>query len=138
MSAAADLPVWAAVLVGLFLVSGAGLALVGSLGLLRMSDFHARMHPPTIGTSFGTVGIAVASMIFFTMLEARPVVHELLIVVFITLTTPVSLILLVTASKHRLPPDKGGRRPEGPGKPADEDGGLPLQSPAGVSASKEL
>ncbi|MGE0666161.1 MAG: monovalent cation/H(+) antiporter subunit G [Sphingomonadales bacterium] len=107
MSAAVELPVWAAALVGMLLVSGAGLAFVGSLGLLRMRDFYARLHPPTIGTSFGTLTIGVASMIFFTMLESRLVIHELLIVSFVTLTTPISLILLVTASRHRVPPNDG-------------------------------
>jgi multicomponent K+:H+ antiporter subunit G len=116
---AADLPIWVAVLTGIFLVLGATLAFIGSLGLLRMPDFYARIHPPTIGTSFGTAGIAIASMIFFTALESRLAIHELLIMVFVVLTTPVSLMMLVAASRHRMPPDNGGRQSTEPRPPRD-------------------
>ena len=35
--------------------------------------------------------LLLASMIFFSVLQTRPVLHEVLIVVFVTLTTPVRL-----------------------------------------------
>ena len=37
----------------------------------------------------------------FSVLEARPVVHEILIAIFVTLTTPVTLMLLARAALHR-------------------------------------
>ncbi len=49
------LPLWAAVPAAILLICGGLLALIGSLGLLRMKDFYARMHPPTLGTTLGTV-----------------------------------------------------------------------------------
>ena len=42
-------------------------------------------------------------MIYFPVLQTRPVVHEVLITVFVTGTTPVTLILLVNATLHRSP-----------------------------------
>jgi multicomponent K+:H+ antiporter subunit G len=40
-------------------------------------------------------------MLYFSALEARPVLHEVLIGVFMTLTTPVTYTLLVRAALHR-------------------------------------
>ena len=40
-------------------------------------------------------------MIYFSTLATRPVLHEMLIVVFITLTTPVTLMILVPAALLR-------------------------------------
>jgi multicomponent K+:H+ antiporter subunit G len=40
-------------------------------------------------------------MIIFTALQSRPVLHELLIIVFVTLTTPVTLMILVRAAVFR-------------------------------------
>jgi multicomponent K+:H+ antiporter subunit G len=101
MMHAAELPAWAALLTALLLLSGAGLALIGSLGLLRLESFYARVHAPTLGTTLGLACILAASMLYFSMLQARPVLHELLIAGFVTITTPVSLMLLARAALYR-------------------------------------
>lgn len=101
MTALDGLPAWAALLTALFVVGGAALTLIGSLGLLRLDSFYQRIHAPTLGTTLGTGAILVGSMIFFTALGARPVLHEILIAVFVTVTTPVTFILLVRATRHR-------------------------------------
>ena len=96
-----DLPAWAALLVAFLVLLGAGLTLIGVVGLLRLRSFYERVHAPTLGTSFGTISILAASMIFFSMLETRVVLHEILIGVFITVTTPVTLMLLARAALYR-------------------------------------
>jgi len=101
MTEAADLPWFAAVPVALLLLAGAGLTLAGSLGLLRLRSFYERLHAPTMGTSYGMGCILLASMIFFSVLQTRLVVHEVLIGVFVVLTTPVTLMLVARASLHR-------------------------------------
>ncbi len=106
MTPDADLPAWAALLTALLVVAGAGLTLVGSLGLLRLGNFYQRVHAPTLGATLGTGAILIASMVHFSALEARPVLHEILIAVFVTVTTPVTLILLVRATRHRSAPPK--------------------------------
>jgi multicomponent K+:H+ antiporter subunit G len=105
----ADLPAWAALAAALCLVVGSGLTLAGSFGLLRLSTFYRRLHAPTLGTTLGTGAILIGSMVFFSALGTRPVVHEILIGAFLTLTTPVSFILLLRATLHRRtePPAKG-------------------------------
>jgi multicomponent K+:H+ antiporter subunit G len=111
MSDAAELPVWAAMLVAAFLILGAGLTLLGSFGLVRLRSFYDRIHAPTLGVSWGTAGIVIASMILFTMLQSRPIVHEILIGIFVTVTTPVTLMLLGRAALYR---DRAERSPDVP------------------------
>ena len=101
MTHASDLPAWAALLTALLVLVGAGLTLAGSIGTLRFRSFYERIHAPTLGTSWGTGAIALASMLFFSALGSRLVVHELLIALFITVTTPVTLMLLARAALYR-------------------------------------
>jgi multicomponent K+:H+ antiporter subunit G len=101
MSHAAELPAWAAIVTSALLLVGAVLTLIGSLGLLRLRTFYERVHAPTLGTTLGIASVASASMVTFTVLESRPVLHELLIIVFVTLTTPVTLMILVRAGVFR-------------------------------------
>jgi len=89
------------ILTAAFLLAGAALALIGSLGLLRLRGFYERVHAPTLGTTLATVCIGIASMIYFSALESRPVLHELLIVIFGVVTTPISLMILVRAAVFR-------------------------------------
>lgn len=101
MSHAADLPVWAAIVVAAFLLLGAFLTLVGSFGFYRLQSFYDRIHAPTLGTSWGTASIVIASMVLFSVLQSRPVFHEILIGIFVTVTTPVTLMLLGRATLYR-------------------------------------
>jgi multicomponent K+:H+ antiporter subunit G len=101
MNAGGDLPAWTALLTALLVLVGAAVTLIGTLGLLRLGSFYARVHAPTLGTSLGMGSILIGSALYFSVLEARPVVHEILIAVFVTLTTPVTLMLLVRAALYR-------------------------------------
>ena len=95
------LPLWAALPAGILLMAGGLLALIGSLGLLRMKSFYARMHPPTMGTTLGTGSVLLASMLVSSALLERPVIHELLITVFVVVTSPVSAMTLMRAAVAR-------------------------------------
>lgn len=101
MTPAELLPAWAALPVALLVLIGAGLALIGAIGVLRFDGFFERIHAPTLGTSWGTGAIVLASIICFSVLGSRLVVHEILIGIFITVTTPVTLMLLARAVLYR-------------------------------------
>lgn len=107
-----DFPVWAAILVAIFLLTGASLTLIGTIGLVRFKSFYERVHAPTLGTTCGAGGILIASIIFFSVLQSRLVLHELLITVFLVVTTPVTLMLLSRAVIHRDRTDDSKRLPE--------------------------
>src|SRR5690606_19726989 len=71
-----DLPAWAAILVALLTLAGAAVTLTGSIGLLRVKNFYDRLHPPTLGSSGGTLLIVIASILCFSVLRSRLSVHE--------------------------------------------------------------
>ncbi|MFA7586543.1 MAG: monovalent cation/H(+) antiporter subunit G [Novosphingobium sp.] len=101
MIQAPDLPFWAAIIVGLFVFAGAAITLIGAIGLLRMKTFYERVHPPTLGMTLGTGFILLASITCFSVMQSRPVLHEALIAIFITITTPITLMLLARAALYR-------------------------------------
>ena len=101
MSGAADLPLWVAVAVSAGLLCGAALVLTGAIGLVRLRSFYQRVHAPTLGTTLGMFLILVSSIVFFSVTRGRLVLHEVLIAVFLTLTTPISLMLVVRAALYR-------------------------------------
>ncbi len=101
MTPAEDLPAWAALPTALLLLAGAGLALTGSLGLLRFGSFYERVHAPTLGTTLGIGCVLAAWTLFFTVLQGRLVLHGVLIAVLMAATTPVTLMLLARAALYR-------------------------------------
>lgn len=101
MTTIEDLPLWAAILTSVLLLTGSSLALIGSIGLLRFKTFYERVHAPTLGTTMGLFTILAASMLYFSLAQTRPVVHEILIAIFVTTTTPVTFMVLVQATIYR-------------------------------------
>ena len=101
MSHLTDLPIWAAIPVCLLLLTGSTISLIGSIGLIRLKTFYGRLHAPTLSSSAGTILICLASMIAFAVLQNRWIFHEVLIVLFVILTTPVTLMLLGQSALYR-------------------------------------
>ena len=97
-----------ATVAALLVLGGALLAFVGSLGLLRLRTFYERVHPPTMGTTLGTALVLAGSIVYFSALESRPVIHEILIGMLMIVNTPVTYMLLVRAALHR---DEDDSRP---------------------------
>jgi multicomponent K+:H+ antiporter subunit G len=101
MNEAMGVPALSEILTAILLVGGAAITLIGSAGLLRLKTFYERAHAPTLGTTLGTACVALASINYFSALESSLVLHELLIIFFVTVTTPISLMLLVRAAVLR-------------------------------------
>ena len=69
MNAAGIMPAWAALLTALLVLIGAAVTLIGTLGLLRLGNFYARVHAPTLGTTLGMASILAGSALCFSVLE---------------------------------------------------------------------
>ncbi len=117
---AADIPLAVAVAVAFFLLFGASLALIGAIGFLRLGTFYERIHAPTLGTSWGIGGVMIASMLYFSFSLQKPVLHELLIGLFVTVTTPVTFLLLARAALYRDRTEGKNGMPGGIGKASGE------------------
>ena len=117
------------ILVSGFILIGAFFTLVGSIGLARLPDFFSRLHGPTKATTLGVGGLLIASSLFFSVRAEGISYHEILIVVFLFITAPVSAHLgckaaihLKLNSKAALPEDwpQGAAAPPDP--PGDAEG----------------
>ncbi|HYG42850.1 MAG TPA: monovalent cation/H(+) antiporter subunit G [Bordetella sp.] len=106
-----DIPLWAAIPASILLVAGGLLALVGSAGLLRFNNFHCRIHAPTLGNTMGAGCVLLASILVFSALQHRLVVHEVMITLLLLITSPITAMLLMRAAVYR------GRRKRGESYP---------------------
>ena len=93
-----EIPAWAALPATLLLIIGGLLTLVGSIGLLRLPNFFMRIHSVSMGNTLGVGCVLVASMLIASAVAERPVVHELLITLFVVFTAPITAIVLMAAS----------------------------------------
>jgi multicomponent K+:H+ antiporter subunit G len=107
-----DLPLWATLPASLLLVLGGLLTVIGSLGLLRLPTFFARMHGPSMGNTLGTGCILLASMITSSALLHRVLIHEVLITVFIVIASPITAMLVMRAAMYRTRVNEERRRKE--------------------------
>ncbi|MGB3290902.1 MAG: monovalent cation/H(+) antiporter subunit G [Burkholderiaceae bacterium] len=105
------LPAWVAIPVALLLVVSGFLTLTGSLGLLRLPTFYTRIHAPTLGNTLGVFGVLLASILLSSTMEGRYVVHQILITVFLVITSPVTAMLLMRAAIKRHTPPAGETQP---------------------------
>lgn len=116
------LPPWMDALAAVLVMVGVAFALVGSIGLAKLSDFLKRLHGPTKASTLGVGCVLLASMLYFAGTD-RPALHELLITLFVFLTAPVSAHLLVKAAMRLdprlVPPEPPPQAPPA-GAPADD------------------
>lgn len=92
---------WIEILVAFFLIAGGVITLLGAVGLLRLRDFFQRMHGPTMGNTTGAICVLNASMLYFSVQAGKPQLHEILITLFLLMTSPVTNMLLARAALHR-------------------------------------
>jgi multicomponent K+:H+ antiporter subunit G len=103
-----SLPLWVTIPGTLLLVLGGLTTLVGSLGLLRLGDFFARMHGPSMTNTVAAGSVLIVSMLASSALLGRPSLHELLIAVSVLMSAPLTSILLVQAALYRNRARNGG------------------------------
>jgi len=101
MTAFENIPLWAALPASLLLIAGGLLTLLGAVGLLRLDNFFARIHAPTIGNTLGVGCLLTASILLSSAAAQRPVIHEVLITLFIIMSAPVTAMILMRAAVFR-------------------------------------
>jgi multicomponent K+:H+ antiporter subunit G len=116
----ATLPDWAAAIVTTLIVAGAALSLLGAMGLVRLKSFYDRVHAPTLGSTLGMTLVLIGSWLYFGAGHGRWLPREVLVGLFLIVTTPVTLILLVRAALFRDRAEKS--EPDEKTVPAEVDG----------------
>lgn len=95
------LPLWLEIVVAVLVLAGAGLALLGSIGLLRLPTFFERVHAPAIISTMGCWLIMLGTVLYFSVSDRSLALHALLIAVFVATTAPVMSIFLMRAALFR-------------------------------------
>jgi len=101
MNQASQLPLWVEITVATLLVISSLSALIGAIGMVRLKDYFQRMHPPALASTLGAWCVALASIIYFSMLKSSPVLHAWLIPILLSITMPVTTLLLARAALFR-------------------------------------
>ncbi|KTC41802.1 MAG: Na+/H+ antiporter subunit G [Pseudomonas sp.] len=96
-----QLPLWVEILVALLLLVSSLFALIGAVGILRMKSYFQRMHPPALASTLGSWSVALASILYFSSLKSGPVLHAWLIPILLSITVPVTTLLLARAALFR-------------------------------------
>lgn len=97
----AVLPLWLEIIVAVLVLAGAGLALLGSTGLLRLPTFFERVHAPAIIATLGCWLIMHGTVLYFSVADRSLALHALLIAVFVAITVPIMSIFLMRAALFR-------------------------------------
>lgn len=92
------------------LAAGSFFVLVGSFGLVKLSDFFKRLHGPTKASTLGVGCILIASIGYHASLGDGLGLREILITGFLFITAPISAHLMARAALKLAP----GQRPEQP------------------------
>ncbi|AZD21801.1 Na(+) H(+) antiporter subunit G [Pseudomonas chlororaphis subsp. aurantiaca] len=101
MNAVNELSWWIEIPVAILLVLSSAFALIGAIGMLRMKDYFQRMHPPALASTLGAWCVALASILYFSGMKSAPVLHAWLIPILLSITVPVTTLLLARAALFR-------------------------------------
>jgi multicomponent K+:H+ antiporter subunit G len=98
MSAA---PAWVEIAVALLLGSSGVFVLISAIGVVSLPDFFLRLHPSALAYTFGVWCVALASVLYFSVLESRAAIHLWLIPILLSMTVPVTTVLLARVALFR-------------------------------------
>lgn len=101
-------------LVSIFILTGSAFALLGSLGLVRLPDFFARLHAPTKSATLGVGALLCGAILLPLASGGAPGLSELLVTLFVFVTAPVSANMLSLAA-FRLAGSKSSATTESDG-----------------------
>ncbi|PLK23838.1 Na+/H+ antiporter subunit G [Porphyrobacter sp. TH134] len=113
----------AELLVSFLIVLGAGFALIGSWGLVRLPSLMERLHGPTKATTLGLGAMLVGSVAWFQLVRGEWTTHELLVSVFLFVTAPISANMIAKVHLHRERQGEPSAQPGPAGVPAPPPGG---------------
>ncbi|MCW5655701.1 Na+/H+ antiporter subunit G [Hydrogenophaga sp.] len=108
-----DISAWVEWPVAVLLVLSGVFTLAAAVGVVRFKTFFQRMHPPALAFSFSAWCVTLASIIFFSAQDEKLTLHAWLIIIFLSLTVPVTTILLARTElfRRRIAGDGGNDIP---------------------------
>ncbi|CAM3846055.1 putative K(+)/H(+) antiporter subunit G [Pseudomonas reidholzensis] len=101
MSETLVLPFWLELTTAALLLLASVFALIGAIGLVRLKNYFQRMHPPALASTLGAWCVSLASILYFSWLKQGPILHAWLIPILLSITVPVTTLLLARAALFR-------------------------------------
>lgn len=95
------IPLWVEVIVATLLVASGIFVVISAIGFLTLRDFFQRMHPPALAYTFGSWSVTLATIVYFSALESRPVLHPWILVIVLSMSVPVTTVLLSRVALFR-------------------------------------
>lgn len=92
---------WVEIVVAALLVLSGVFVMISATGLLFLKHFFSRMHPPALAYTVGTWCVTLASILYLTLLESRAMLHPWLITILLSITVPVTTLLLARVALFR-------------------------------------
>lgn len=100
------------IVISALLVIGGSFALIGSYGLLKLRNGMQRLHAPTKGTTVGVGAVLIASSLQAWISHGTVSLQEVLIILFLFLTAPLTALFLSKVQLHDMP-DRSAIPPTG-------------------------
>ncbi|MDX9843992.1 MAG: Na+/H+ antiporter subunit G [Aquabacterium sp.] len=85
---------WVEVIVALLLMLSGLFTLAAAVGIVRFQNFFQRMHPPALAFSFSSWCVTLATILYFSARREQLALHAWLIIILLSITVPVTTILL--------------------------------------------
>lgn len=104
----ANVPLWAQWVVAVLLLLSALFALAACIGIVRLKTIFQRLHPPALAVTWSAWCVTFASMLYFSLHEEALRLHAWMIIILLSITVPITTVLLSRAALFR-----GRRRPGG-------------------------
>ncbi len=92
---------WVEAVVALLLVMSGLLVVVSALGFVSLRQFFLRMHPPALAYTLGSWCTTLACVLYFSLGSSRVLLHPWLIVILLSITVPVTTLLLARVALFR-------------------------------------
>ena len=115
------LPWWVETLVSLLLVASGIFAVLASWGLLQLKSFFKRLHPTALVTTAAAWCVTLASVVYFSTVNARLSLSTWLIIIILSISVPITTVLLARAALARQ--REGGEVPVAPCRARNGDDG---------------
>lgn len=96
-----ELPLWLSITLAALLLIGSAFVFIGAMGLACFRNFYERLHMPTLGATMGAAAILAAAALYSSYRAGEPALRYALILFFLSLAAPISLMMLSRAAAMR-------------------------------------
>lgn len=86
------------IVISIFLLIGALLSVLASIGIIRFPDVYGRLHSATKSATLGVISIITGVFLYFMMIEGIILGKLLLTIIFVFLTAPVAAFMIARSA----------------------------------------